>query len=272
MSIPLRVNPIDATAPDENKQEEAEEDLTSKLTAVNDKLGNEHEMVNPSELSEMIAEQHRDPSLQPLIAFLLRKERPTNYSAAALVKLERDAAKFTLDPATEPPGLFFVPSQPRRGPMSLIPMTPRLVIPTEYRTDIISMFHDSPFGGHLGITRTYRKLAVQYYWDTMFADAQKYITACRLCQTEKARRREPAFLVKKMDSPTQPFEILSMDFVCPLPRTNISSPSSITSLVGQSLPPSPTSKLKPSLRYSLMKSYVATAVHAYYSLIMVQNS
>ena len=96
---------------------------------------------------------------------------------------------------------------------------PRLVIPTVYRLPLIELYHDSPFGGHLGITRTFRKIANRYYWPTLWQDIVDYIKQCPACQQDKVRRRSPGLAQTKIEAPTRPFEIVSVDFVGPLEQS-----------------------------------------------------
>ena len=63
--------------------------------------------------------------------------------------------------------LFYMPSQPRRGLSSLVPLVPRLVIPPAYRREVIEMYHNYAFGGHYGVRRTAHKAQVIYYWPTL---------------------------------------------------------------------------------------------------------
>ena len=72
--------------------------------------------------------------------------------------------------------LYYLPAQPKRGLSSLVPLQPRLVLPTQhFRNGVMAMMHNSPYGGHFGIKRTYAKVAQRYYWKGMADDITAWI-------------------------------------------------------------------------------------------------
>ena len=64
----------------------------------------------------------------------------------------------------------------------------RLVVPDKFKAEIMNAFHDSPFGGHSGVSRTYHKIALRYDWDGMYADIQAHVGRCEVCLQSKAKR------------------------------------------------------------------------------------
>ena len=46
----------------------------------------------------------------------------------------------------------------------------------EDRYRLIKEYHESAIGGHKGMTKTYDKLAHEYYWRAMQADVRRYTT------------------------------------------------------------------------------------------------
>ena len=101
---------------------------------------------------------------------------------------------------------------------SLVPYPPRLVIPPPYRTTLIRAYHDHPLGGHFGVKRTQKKIAGRFYWKTLYEDVARYVRECVPCQTVKANRMADKAPVGQIEPPTEPFELVSLDFVGPLPR------------------------------------------------------
>ena len=79
--------------------------------------------------------------------------------------------------------------------------------------------HDDPVAGHLGVAKTLAKLAKCYYWPGMFREATRYVRACINCQKHKVQQVAPA---GKMHATNvdQPWEMVSVDLVGPLPRSN----------------------------------------------------
>lgn len=58
--------------------------------------------------------------------------------------------------------------------------------------EVIQQLHESEAGGHKGIAATYSKVALRYYWPTLYSDIKKYVQTCLPCQKRDPRRlQEP---------------------------------------------------------------------------------
>lgn len=57
----------------------------------------------------------------------------------------------------------------------------KLVLPREMRKEALSESHDHPQAGHLGVEKTYHRLAVAYHWPKMFRDVVAYVRSCEIC-------------------------------------------------------------------------------------------
>lgn len=94
-----------------------------------------------------------------------------------------------------------------------------IVPPDDVREGIISENHSSMFGGHRGITKTYRRIREKYFWPGLKADITEHIRNCITCQEYKLVRiknREPMIIT---DTPIEAFDKISIDTVGPLPLT-----------------------------------------------------
>jgi transposase InsO family protein len=179
-------------------------------------------LVNDLALERLVRAQRLTQQWGVLIKYLERKELPASFESNQRRRLVNDAQDFALLPVgnQEEPALYYLPARPRRGAFSLTPVLPRLVIPQgEFRSELLQLFHNSPFGGHFGIKRTYRKIAARYYWPSLLADVEHHVKACMICQREKARRQEVQIPGGLIDPPTRPFELFSMDFIGPLTKS-----------------------------------------------------
>jgi hypothetical protein len=87
------------------------------------------------------------------------------------------------------------------------------------RKSLIEEFHGSPPNPHLGIFKTYKKLALQYYWTGMFRDVAKYISKCETCLAYKHSNHSPYGIMGKPKICSRPFQCISLDLVGPLPMT-----------------------------------------------------
>jgi hypothetical protein len=88
------------------------------------------------------------------------------------------------------------------------------------REAIITENHASALGGHKGVTKTYNRMRVNYYWNTMKKDIQEFIQKCRKCQIKKLTRvktKQPMIIT---DTPGTAFDKISLDIMGPLPITN----------------------------------------------------
>ncbi|KAJ0402168.1 hypothetical protein P43SY_005253 [Pythium insidiosum] len=94
----------------------------------------------------------------------------------------------------------------------------RLVVPRDLQDDVMHLHHGDMQGGHQGITRTYERLRAEYYWRGMFKDVERFVQQCQDCVTSKgapvSASPSPGNVM-----PDYPMQIISMDFVIPLPAS-----------------------------------------------------
>ena len=95
-------------------------------------------------------------------------------------------------------------------------MRKQLVVPLEERGKLLHPCHNEL--GHAGFLRTFSRLKEQYFWITMKKDVARHIKNCKEC----AKRKCPKSIRPVPLNPTsvrEPLEIVSVDFVGPLPVT-----------------------------------------------------
>uniref|UniRef100_A0A0G4I717 Reverse transcriptase domain-containing protein n=1 Tax=Chromera velia CCMP2878 TaxID=1169474 RepID=A0A0G4I717_9ALVE len=80
----------------------------------------------------------------------------------------------------------------------------RLCIPRSLHKQVIGENHASPHSAHLGINKTYKKMASLYYWPKMWRDVGVYIRACDPCQRSKGPNALPPGLLHPLSVPSQP--------------------------------------------------------------------
>lgn len=160
-------------------------------------------------------EQSEDPIFATIITYLSKREVPAYFSTSQRANLERKAEAFALDHSTKPPTLYYYPKSSRTPLSQFLPMLPRLVIPQPHRSYLIQLYHDSPFGGHMGISRTWKRISNLYWWPSMFQDIVQHIGECQSCQMNKARRQKPTLPQGHIRPADAPFELVSMDYVGP---------------------------------------------------------
>lgn len=85
---------------------------------------------------------------------------------------------------------------------------------------LLQEFHNSQMGGHSGVLRTYKRLAQQFYWPSMFQRVQEYVSSCDICQRVKSETLAPAGLLQPLPIPFQVWDDITMDFIEGLPNSN----------------------------------------------------
>ena len=96
----------------------------------------------------------------------------------------------------------------------------RICIPRSMVVQILHEVHDSPTGGHPGIERTFLTLKQYYFWPEMHNMIKQYITGCESCQLNKVSNMKPQSLLNPIEIPTQRWQVISMDFITDLPKSD----------------------------------------------------
>ncbi|GMF45103.1 unnamed protein product [Phytophthora fragariaefolia] len=84
--------------------------------------------------------------------------------------------------------------------------------------EVLQSCHDSIEGGHQGITRTFHRGKKDYYWVGLYATVTRHVHACADCSTSKGKPHLKGYSPGNVLA-ERPFQLLSMDFVTPLPKT-----------------------------------------------------
>ena len=58
----------------------------------------------------------------------------------------------------------------------------QIVVPVAYRGDIMSLAHDTPMAGHLGVNKTYNRILSHFYWPKFRKDVSEFCKSCHVCQ------------------------------------------------------------------------------------------
>ena len=80
--------------------------------------------------------------------------------------------------------------------------------------------HNAPYDGHPSYQKTIVVVKSQYYWPDMKKEVVDFIARCLECQKVKVEHRHPASLLHPLPIPEWKWEVLTMDFITKLPRTN----------------------------------------------------
>ncbi len=95
----------------------------------------------------------------------------------------------------------------------------QIVIPAQYRNQILHIAHDPPLGGHLGNHKTRNRILNHFYWPGIFNDVANFCRSCAQCQKSVPKGRVGKALLIPIPPMEVPFKRIAMDIVGPLPRS-----------------------------------------------------
>lgn len=93
------------------------------------------------------------------------------------------------------------------------------VIPKELRESIVRENHSEPIAGDLGIIKTYKRLALRYYWPGMHQDVVRFVGSCEKCLSHKPQNHQTLGEMGRPKQCSRPFQVVSVDLMGPLPVT-----------------------------------------------------
>ena len=99
----------------------------------------------------------------------------------------------------------------------------QLCITKSFREKVIQKSHNPPYVGHRGAQATIQAMEIYFYWPRMSHDIQEYISQCMVCQKIKYDRTKPYGLLQPLPIPNVPWEIIAMDLIFGLPRSQQSN-------------------------------------------------
>jgi len=85
------------------------------------------------------------------------------------------------------------------------------------REEILQLHHDQELAEHPGYTKTHELITWNYWWPRMMEDIKRYVAGCESCQTNKPDQQKKRNYLYPNEVPTQPWDIISVDLVGPLP-------------------------------------------------------
>ncbi|KAJ8031164.1 hypothetical protein HOLleu_27809 [Holothuria leucospilota] len=96
----------------------------------------------------------------------------------------------------------------------------QIVVPRTYRREILSIAHEMPLAGHLGVNKTYHRILNHFYWPKLKSDVAKFCKTCHSCQmVGKPNQNIPAAPLKPIPAFEEPFSRVIIDCVGPLPKS-----------------------------------------------------
>jgi hypothetical protein len=90
----------------------------------------------------------------------------------------------------------------------------------ELKILILREMHNVPYVAHPGYLKTIAIVKSQYYWPGMKKEIANFISKCLECQKVKAEHIHSAGLLQPLPIPEWKWEVVTMDFITKLPKTN----------------------------------------------------
>jgi len=150
-------------------------------------------------------EQAKDKFCSDIIKAIIE---PNNKNIPKNIK--RKTRRFTLLNAI----LYYKQFTP---PKNFVPI---LVIPKSLINNILKSYHESPTGGHTGITRTIHKIQNKYYWENLVKDTTNFIKTCHKCQINKKSEGKPIGQLQPIQLSNRPLDRVTFDYLGPLTTSN----------------------------------------------------
>ena len=85
---------------------------------------------------------------------------------------------------------------------------------------ILYEFHSTLLGGHSGFTRTFHRIASQFYWCGIQKDIKEFVQECLICQQAKHDTTLPSGLFEPLPILEKIWDDVAMDFIIGLPPSN----------------------------------------------------
>lgn len=96
----------------------------------------------------------------------------------------------------------------------------QIVLPQVYRKQILSLAHDCPLSGHLGVKKTLYRINKHFFWPKMSKDVAHYCKTCHVCQMsgkpQHVPQKAPLIPISVIE---EPFSRIICDCVGPLPKS-----------------------------------------------------
>ena len=154
---------------------------------------------------QLIDEQSRDVELVQLAREAVSKEEMTKHAHCYYLKS----------------GILMRKWRPPNAPASEEwQVVHQIVLPKCCRNEVMSLAHEPPMAGHLGINKTYNKVLSHFFWPKMRCDAAEFCRTFHTCQVVgKPNKPIPTAPLQPIPDCEEPFSEVIIDCVGPLPKT-----------------------------------------------------
>ena len=156
--------------------------------------------------SHLIDEQHGDPEISPLFQKTVDENEMLENSVCFFAKNGVLMRKLRLPD---------VSADDERA------VKYQLAVLKVYRTEFLSMAHETPLVGHMGVNNTQQRNLNQFYWPNLREDVADFCRSCHACSVVgKPNQVIPKVPLQPIPAIKEPFIHIIVDCVGPLPKPN----------------------------------------------------
>ena len=96
-----------------------------------------------------------------------------------------------------------------------------LVVPrvANLRRECIKELHDTPYSGHMGVTKTEKAVTRLFWWPAVRQDVKQYVLSCTSCQRNKPSNQKRSGFLVPQQIPDRRWSSISVDLITGLPET-----------------------------------------------------
>ena len=92
----------------------------------------------------------------------------------------------------------------------------QLLVPVQYRDQVMEVAHDTTMSGHLGAKKTSGRVLANFYWPGILDEIKRYCASCDICQKTVSKGKVGKVPLDEMPLIDTPFRIIAVDIVGPI--------------------------------------------------------
>jgi hypothetical protein len=93
----------------------------------------------------------------------------------------------------------------------------QLVLPSDYRLQVIYAAHDALWSSHFGSAKTTQRIALYFWWPGVTEQVTKYVKSCPDCQKVARKTKMDRVPIDHVERGQQAFDVVHIDLIGPLP-------------------------------------------------------
>ena len=160
---------------------------------------------NNNNTSQLVIEQHNDPEIDLLLQEAIDEEEAKHNRVCYYIRNGVLMRKWR--PLTTPADQEWS-------------IVHQIVVPKVYRSEILTIAHEHPLSGHLGVNKTYNKILQHFFWPNLRKDVSEHCRSCHTCQmVGKPNQTISKARLHPIPAMGEPFSKVLVDCVGPLIKT-----------------------------------------------------